>query len=775
MATSQLGIDEQPHDEEAQLLGPSLSHRQAQMPPSASPSLPLPSAAVRSALSVLSFLLSPFPSRSSAGRRLSSVLTCVVCVAVLLLLCLAFVLPLDAERGSAATSASATARERRGGTDDVDSSPALHRADGQRGGGEGEGVRGWPSDGPLSPALSSLPLCRRTLSWSLISWSGFGSQLSSTLSAASFAALTSRSFFVDSTDFAYGPWRSFSTSALMMREGGYAIQEDELSQRMRRRRSHSSAATEARPVEEEVDFAGIIGRPAPVPSSSSAPPLRPVNGSLPVPVVWSVEELLDQWPILGAVPHPTSLSALDSSIAPSFDEFVQWSGVQREGVESALSDVSSLCHVEVDPYALLSPERSTSPLLPLCRAPASSRPHRPYDWPPLFPSPSTASAARKAGNRSSALLTPHVQATLVDDDDGCFPALHCAHGMELWRRSALQPSTIDATPKVQAQVHRLLAPLPALFFWHRRTLRSLLTLRASIRCHVQRLMDRWRLTPKLDFANAQHRSLSRQNLTGLIAPAAAVAAAAAHRLRASPISFVHPSTASSPAPTPLSRFVCVHVRRGDKAVELEDVTKAEFGDLERYVVAVERVAERDERLRRSWPTMSAGNCTDPSLFSFAVPWAASMCKAWWRLQEEGQLLQQPHVVVVSDDAAAFHGLLRARPCWQWLTPSLHERWDVVEGRWREREEGAAAGPSVGWVEGGGHEQWQFNSRDAAVRESATHSLLVELSLLSVADHAVVTLSSNIGRTAMLSRGAWDALVEQRLTSVDEPVEQWRPW
>ena len=623
----------------------------------------------------------------------------------------------------------------------------------------------FPDDVHPASAVSSLPVCGRVLEWSLVSWSGFGSQLSSLLAAASFAALTSRSFFLDSDEFAYGTWSSYSSTAVSMKSGGgYAVQEGDSSRQWRTRRSlsHSSG--------EKFDFDAAIGRPAPSSSAPPSPPAPPrVNGSLPVPVVWRVEELLDQWPILGVMPHPTPLSAFDSAMGPSFDDFAEWSAAPRAQEEAAASPSSSLCHLQLDPYALLFHSGSASPPLPLCRAPVSSQPRRPYDWPPLFPNSSA--VARKTGRRSSALLASHVRAALVDDDGGCFPAIHCPHGMGWWRESRLQASNIDASEEVQAQLQRLLAPVPPLFFWHRRHLRSLLALRPSIRCQAQRLMDRWGLTPKLDFSQAQHRDSSRRNLTALLATAKPAP-------QPSPAPLPPPSTTPLAPAASRARFVALHVRRGDKAVELEGVSKAAFGDLERYAVAVEEVARGDKQLRGSWPLMSAANSSDAALFSFALPWAAGMCRQWWRLQEEGLIIRQPHVVLLSDDPAAFHGLMRARPCWQWLTPQLHERWNVSEQRWKEREDGpaaSAADATLGWTEGGGHEQWSFNALDAQQREASTHSLLLELALLSLADHAVLTLSSNLGRMTALSRGAWDALVERRVTSLDEAMEQWRPW
>ena len=559
-------------------------------------------------------------------------------------------------------------------------------------------------EGAETGAAASLPVCSRSLRWLLLSWSGFGSQLSSALAAASFAALTRRSFALDDRDFAYGRWSSWAMPGLGI--GGHvALQERDSSWRRRSAADHRQHGGEAqREGEAEDEDAegdsdavffkdGVVG----VQWRGAQGGGFAGNASLLlVPVRFRAEELQDVSPVLGIDLHPTPLSPEDRRLA---------------AVDLQLSRAP--CERSVDAAALLSLHPSSAEL---CRAPATL-PVLPYTWPSLF---SDAAAASSRASRAG-LGYPHVSATLVDEDDGCFLALYCPDGLQRWSRAPLAAWNIDAPPHQRSQLLSALSPAPALFFWHRRHLRSLLSLRPSLRCQAQRLLQRWSLTAKLRHGEEEGGS----------------------------------------------RYVGVHVRRGDKKVELD----TRLAELERYAQAVERVSEDDGRLLRSWPVMGAANCSDASLWRWEQPWAAPMCSAWWRLQPEGASLHQPHVVLVSDDLTALHGLIRARPCWRWLAPALHERWDAEAEQWRAPARGAADSAA----EGTGHQQWAFNDQPPALREASTHALLVELVLLSEAERVVLTGSSNLGRTVVLSRGWWDAHVQRRVLSLDEAVEEWRPW
>ena len=569
---------------------------------------------------------------------------------------------------------------------------------------------------PSTSSLSRLPVCERSFHWRLLSYSGFGSQLTSILASANFARMTGRAYFLHSDQFAYGRWYEFFVT----------VNEQQL-----------QYATQPEPR----DYPRI---------AASLNDATATNNSLPV--AFGVEELMDQWPIAASAPHPTPLDPREEA-ALSFDSFV--ASLQQRRLEAAADGSaaahafgSSVCAFALQPDLLSHPRaRSVS----LCRPPPSASLVS-YQWPTLYP----------ASNESAvADAVAHVSATLVDGG-----GLHSLHGTQLWRHSTMQARNIAAPsggdPSSADRLLSLLGGVNPMFFWSRRRLRSMFSPKASITCQAERLLRRWSIRPKLDLDESDDIAVSRSNLSSLFPSAFPVVTTA-------------PSTATATSPpTTRRRYVGIHLRRGDKEGELKNVHHLEYATVSRYVDAAEAFIGSEARLNASWPVMTkAAVLADHSASRWQLldqPTADS-CAAWWRQQDDALQLPQPHVVAVSDDPASYVTLRQYRPCWRWMFPAEHEFWSAEGREWRpasDRQQ-AAAGNT------GGHSQWTFNGEPEAKRLSATAGVLIDMLLLSMADCVVLTLSSNIGRMVALSRGWWDVHVERRLTSLDELVDKWRPY
>jgi hypothetical protein len=314
-------------------------------------------------------------------------------------------------------------------------------------------------------------------------------------------------------------------------------------------------------------------------------------------------------------------------------------------------------------------------------------------------------------------------------------------------RAAVQSSRV----LLQWRDERLPCGAPALFFLLRRRLRALLRPTPAIACQALRLMQRWSLRGKLP-------------LPPLLPDFAAAAAS--------------PSSSSSSSSR---RFIALHVRRGDKPTDVSSQTRArhelDYAELSRYLRAAEGVIAADAALNRSWPLM-----TRESLQANRSRWqlteeAAALCLRWWDAEQRRALqsLPQPQVLLVSDDAALAANISLQRPCWRWMTTSQQERWSTRSRSWIP-----AAKARPGWELPAspaaalrGHWQQAFNAQPAAVRLSATASLLVDLLLLSAADYVVLTLSSYLGQLVALSRGWRDAAVQGRLISLDVALLTWK--
>ena len=583
-----------------------------------------------------------------------------------------------------------------------------------------------PSLAPEASSLSRLPVCGRSLHWQLLSYSGFGSQLTSILASANFARMTGRAFFLHSDKFAYGAWAEFFVTQVEQPRH-WAVMPEPRSYSRIAALLHDTAAT---------------------------------NNSLPVQ--FGVEELMDQWPIAASAPHPTPLDPREED-AISFDAFM--SALQRRRLQAAADGStarhpfgSGVCAFALQPD-LLSHPRARS--VPLCRSPPPAAISN-YAWPRLFPS-SNSSLVEDA--------VAHVSATLLDGH-----GLHSMSGLQLWRHSAMQLHNIALPPQRAdsvdgssdegaASAARLLSLIGGVnpeFFWSRRRLRSVFSLKSCFSCQAERLMRRWNIRGKLDSDDLSDVASSRSNLSALFPSAYSPASAAA-------------SASSSPAPSAAwssrRRYVAIHLRRGDKEAELRNIHHLEYAAVTRYVTAAEAFIAAHAQLNASWPLMTRAavraNCS-ASLWQLADQQTADLCAAWWEQQDDALQLPQPHVLAVSDDPASYATLRRGRPCWRWMFPSEHELWAAERREWQP----ASARPAV---PKGGHQQWTFNSQPEAVRLSATASVLVDLLLLSMADCVVLTLSSNIGRMVALSRGWWDVWVEHRLSSLDELVQNWRPY
>ena len=181
------------------------------------------------------------------------------------------------------------------------------------------------------------------------------------------------------------------------------------------------------------------------------------------------------------------------------------------------------------------------------------------------------------------------------------------------------------------------------------------------------------------------------------------------------------------------RYVAVHVRRGDKLRSLKvrkDADPSAF-----FLRAVRDIVNASAALAA---VVSDGAFVAPSTV------ISEACAA---LGSQAAL-PQPDVVLVSDDATVYSTLPLLAPCWRWHFPfggPAH-----ISDR-----------PSTG-----GHDQSTFDVMELAERESAAMNFLCQLMTLVLADHAVVTYSSNVGRLVATIRGWQDSHVERRVHSLD---------
>ena len=179
------------------------------------------------------------------------------------------------------------------------------------------------------------------------------------------------------------------------------------------------------------------------------------------------------------------------------------------------------------------------------------------------------------------------------------------------------------------------------------------------------------------------------------------------------------------------RYIGVHVRRGDKVQSLKMSRNADVGPV--YIQAIHHLLN-SSLAHLTQPTPPSPS-TSPSPLTDA-------CTAL------GPASPQPDVVLVSDDPAVYSSLPQLAPCFRWHFPF------------------AATGAEAVSRVSGGHDQVVFDSLELGEREALTRDFLCQLLTLVLADYAVVTYSSNVGRLVATLRGWHDSHVERRVRSID---------
>ena len=166
----------------------------------------------------------------------------------------------------------------------------------------------------------------------------------------------------------------------------------------------------------------------------------------------------------------------------------------------------------------------------------------------------------------------------------------------------------------------------------------------------------------------------------------------------------------APAPSssslPGAPFFGLHVRRQDKVEEANPLPAS------RYIASVERRLARDDQLRAALPLVACNGTQQP----------------------------QPVVYIMTDapEAAAEFPLLR--PCWRFVIDPFGA---LIPNLLRTNES-----------------QWNHMPADSRLQQ--TRRLLLELTLLSEAEYAVMTGASNIAMIFTTNRGWVDFVWERRL-------------
>ena len=179
------------------------------------------------------------------------------------------------------------------------------------------------------------------------------------------------------------------------------------------------------------------------------------------------------------------------------------------------------------------------------------------------------------------------------------------------------------------------------------------------------------------------------------------------------------SSSSSPLSFPGIGSIACHVRRADKFTEARPISSVV------YLQEVERIAFADRELYASFPALPAA--------------LAGRC---------GNHTRQVQVVLASDQLNITDEFRLLQPCFAYHT--LPRPADFVA----RRDEGT---------------MWSMGS---VARVVTTEHFMVELVLMSEADYAVVTFSSNVGRLIGTSRGWLDMAWENRMRSLDNSF--WTP-
>ena len=165
----------------------------------------------------------------------------------------------------------------------------------------------------------------------------------------------------------------------------------------------------------------------------------------------------------------------------------------------------------------------------------------------------------------------------------------------------------------------------------------------------------------------------------------------------------HTPTSASLAGRP---FFGLHVRRQDKVEEATPLPASA------YVAAVEAVLAKDDQLVASLPAV---NCS-------------------------GRLQPEPVVYIMTDEPQAAAEFPLLRPCWRFVIDPFGS---VIPGLTRKNES-------------------QWNSLPADDRLQQTRRLLLEATLMSEAEYAIMTGSSNMAMIFMINRGWIDYVWEKRL-------------
>ena len=184
-----------------------------------------------------------------------------------------------------------------------------------------------------------------------------------------------------------------------------------------------------------------------------------------------------------------------------------------------------------------------------------------------------------------------------------------------------------------------------------------------------------------------------------------------HSAQAAPV----PSASSGSSSRP---YLAFHVRRQDKSVEFKEMPLSVF------IAAAERVVSNDLQLQQAFGVVSSSSC---------LPTREANASA------EQYAVQ---LMLLTDDDSTLAELRRLRPCWRVETPFPAEPGMVRKG------DGQVAQQSSHW------------------KQEMARRLLVSLVLLTEADYAIVTFSSNIGRLVALARGWVDFSWAGRTVSLD---------
>jgi hypothetical protein len=332
---------------------------------------------------------------------------------------------------------------------------------------------------------------------------------------------------------------------------------------------------------------------------------------------------------------------------------------------------------------------------------------------------------------------------------------------------------------------------PNVFLWRRRWMHRLMKISPNIQSFTRTLLSQWKLRPKTHPLERIAELQTKYNFQDL------PSRKDIQRMKESEL---------------YSRFIAVHIRRGDK-ISSHEMKVIRLVD---YINKIEETIAKDNRLTSSWPLYSS------ILEKSTVRHLSIACKL--QLAESASVLssnksansnstrsfeewRQPQILLASDDPLTLYYVQKLRPCWNWLTvdqipplqdfipsgirenitsrvlsSSLHTSALSTSMIQRELYKALVSDPSIedaasknfmnNWMQFHAHlneSQWIVLPVQERIRQS--QSLLVECMFLSIADHSIVTYSSNIGRLIALSRG-WRDVVSKSIESMDNQSWFW---